>query len=165
VTYGELTDLPNGAVMGAGFAPGFGGDLISWRVWVYPDGRVRQELSEPRPAVEDTMYRCVERVEEAQVGTAAAAALLSAAEGAGLRELATRYEFDCTDQPRISVVVRFPDGVRSVADYGPWELADRGHAGAAAVLGVWRSIQRHAPWQPTWLQGSPNQPLKRTEPA
>src|SRR5262245_53416435 len=161
VTYGELTDLPDGAVIGVGFAPGFGGELICWRVWVYPDGRVRQELHWPR----SIPGRSEERTEEGQVGPDVAAALVSAAEGAGLRELAGRYEFECTDQPRVSVVVRFPDGVRSVVVYGPWELFDRGHPGAAAVLGVWLSVQRYAPWQPRWLQSTPNQPLQQTGPA
>jgi hypothetical protein len=156
VTYGELTGLPDGAVIGAGFAPGFGGALTCWRVWVYPDGRVRQEIHEFRSSVRDPTYRPVERAEEGQVGPDVAAALVSAAEVAGLRELAGRYEFDCTDQPRVSVVVRFPDGVRSVVVYGPWELFDRGHPGAAAALGVWLSVQRYAPWQPPWLQSTPN---------
>jgi hypothetical protein len=52
-----------------------------------------------------------------------------------------------------------------VVVYGPWELFDRGHRGAAAVLGVWLSVQRYAPWQPPWLQRTPNPPLQPTGPA
>ncbi len=150
--YGRLTGLPEGAVIGAGYAPGFAPDLTSWRLFVSGSGHVRQEV---RLSVAENEYRPEERVEEGNVGPEAAAALVTAAEVAGLREMAGYHESNCTDEELISVAVRGPVGVVAVGAYGPWTLVGGGNRDVAALLGLWVAVQRVAPWHPPWWSRRP----------
>ena len=77
---------------------------------MYRDGRVRQEINSPDP---DAVPQSRDRTEETTI-SASEAALLSLADDAGLHELAGRYTFDCTDQPRVSVVVCTYNGGRTL---------------------------------------------------
>lgn len=149
-SYGSVAGLPDGAVFGAGYTPGFAPDLSCWRLWVYPDGRVWQEL---RVSTAGNGYAAEERVVEGRVDPTVAAGLVAAAEVAGLAGLTGRYESDCTDQCRVSVCARLPCGVRSAAVYGPYDLAGQGHAGAVIVLALWLAAHRSAPWRPAWMSG------------
>jgi hypothetical protein len=145
--YGHLTDLPRDAVIGAGYAPGFAPDLTCWRLFVSSSGLVRQEV---RLSVAEQDFRPETRVEERNVGPEVAAALVVAAEVAGVREMAGWYEADCTDQDMISVAVRLPGGLCSVGVYGAWDLVGKGNREVAALLGLWVAVQRVAPWHPSW---------------
>jgi hypothetical protein len=151
-TFGKLCDLPNGAIIGAGFAPGFISDLTCWRVWIYGEGRVRQEI---RLSVPETMYRHENRIEEGYVAPGVAGGLVRAAEVAGFGQLAEKYESNATDQCTISVAIRLPHRVQSVVVYGAWDLCHRGHHEAMAALGLWLLVQRYAPWHPRREQGAP----------
>jgi hypothetical protein len=150
--YGRLTGLPEDAVIGAGYAPGFAPDLTCWRLFVSSSGHVRQEV---RLSVADNHYRPEERAEEGGVSPEVAAALVTAAEAAGVREMAGWYESDCTDEEAISVAVRWPGGVVSVGAYGPWTLVSRGNWEVVALLGLWMAVQRVAPWHPPWWSRRP----------
>jgi hypothetical protein len=147
--YGRMNELPDGAVIGAGFWPGFAPDLTCWRVIVSGSGCVRQEVLPwiPRQREPDEIV-----LEDDSLGPERAAALVAAAEVAGLRDMAARYDSYCLDLETISVAARLPGGVRSVVVDGPWLLAGRGHLAAVAVLGLWVAVQRVAPWQPEWWQ-------------
>ena len=148
--YGEVGGLPDGAVFGAGFAPGFCSDLSCWRQWVYADGRVRQELD---VSTADNGYADEERVVEGRIDPDVPGKLVAAAEVAGLEELAGRYDSTWTDVCTKSVAARLPGGVRAVVVDGPHELASQGHEAAIAVLGLWRAAHRYAPWRPEWMGG------------
>ena len=95
-------------------------------------------------------FRPETRVEERSIGPEVAAALVVAAEVAGVREMAGWHESSCTDQEMISVAVRLPSGMRSLGVYGAWDLVGRGNREVAALLGLWVAVQRVAPWHPSW---------------
>ena len=160
--YGELGGLPDGAVFGAGFAPGFSPDLSCWRLWFFPDGRVRQELVVSTP---DNGYAGEERVVEGRIDPDVPGKLMAAAEVAGLEELAGRYHSAWLDVCTMSVAARLPGGVRSVTVCGPHELAAQGHEAAIAVLGLWRAAHRYAPWRPEWIGGPSAAPGPASESA
>lgn len=142
-----LTDLPPDAVIGATYSPGFDPDLSGWRLLVSGDGCVRQEI---RLSVAENHYSGESLVEEMYIGPEAAAALVTAAEVAGIRDMADRYDANCLDVETISVAVRFPDRLRTVVVDGALFLAAQGHMEAVAAFGLWTAVHRFAPWHPSW---------------
>jgi hypothetical protein len=144
--YGHLLDLPQGAIIGAGYAPGFATDLTGWRIFMSEAGRVRQEV---RHSTLENGYSAELRVYESDIGPQAVTNLLAAARRAGFYEMAAFYHSGCTDQETISVVVRLPSGLYSVGADGAMILAAEGNREAAALIDLWRSIQK-LPWRPPW---------------
>jgi hypothetical protein len=145
--YGHLSDLPEDAVIGAGYAPGFAADLTCWRVFVSGAGRVREEVHLWVPG---QGYQPEMRVEESDIGPDAASKLLRAAELAGVREMAAWYQSSCTDLEIISVVVRLRSGLHAVGAYGASDLAGQRIEEVVSLLGLWRAVQQVAPWHPPW---------------